>query len=123
MSGWVNGQKENKGGQMDGWKEGRMDGWKDRWRKNGQMDGGRETDGRIDRHVKGGGVAHGGKDGGRWVSGFPVSVCPVLRFQPDGVPQACSRKLGRSHPELWCQRILTTSRALIFIGAATGRPA
>lgn len=71
MSGWVNGQKENKGGQMDGWKEGRMDGWKDRWRKNGQMDGGRETDGRIDRHVKGGGVAHGGKDRGTVGIWFP----------------------------------------------------
>ena len=88
---------------MDG---GRRDRWTDRQARRGWVSGWME-----------------GRIGGWWVSGFPVRVCPVLLFQPDGIPQAFSWKLGRSHPELWCQRILTTSCALMFIEAATGRPA
>ena len=134
--GRIEGQMDDRradGGRMARWMgergtDGRIDGQmeegKGRWRKNGQMDGGKR-DRWTDRQACEGWVSGWmeGRIGGRWESGFPVSVCPVLRFQPDGIPQACSRKLGRRYPELWCQRILTTSRALIFIEAATGRPA
>ena len=41
MSGWMNGQKENEEGQMDGWKGRRMEGRKDRWTDR-WADGGRE---------------------------------------------------------------------------------
>ena len=57
MSGWMNGQKENEEGQMDGWKgrrmEGRKDRWTDRWAdggREGQMDG--RTDGQIEGQME-----------------------------------------------------------------------